>query len=224
MKGRHELKHSLNYLDYIVLRKKLKLVLPIDKNVGESGEYKIRSLYFDTPKDSALREKIDGVNYREKFRIRKYNDDNDFVKLEKKSKNNNLTYKKSEVLKREEVEKIIAGDFSWMSKSSSPLVVEFYSKINGKLLRPKTIVDYYREPFVYPAGNVRITLDRDIRTALQSIDFFNDDLPTISAGDEVVILEVKYDEFLPSFISDLIQLGERKASACSKYANCRIYG
>lgn len=224
MKGRHELKHNLNYLDYMVLRKKLISVLPRDKNTKGRREYKISSLYFDTPKDEALREKINGVNHREKFRIRYYNDDYNLIKLEKKSKINNLTYKESKKICKEEVEKIIKGDVSWMLESKDPILIEFYSKYNSKLLRPKTIVQYYREPFVFPAGNVRITFDRDIRRGMRVTDFFSGDPVSIPAGEEEIILEVKYDEFLPGFIRDIVQLGNRQSTACSKYANCRIYG
>ncbi|RVU55717.1 polyphosphate polymerase domain-containing protein [Anaerosphaera multitolerans] len=224
MKGRHELKHNLNYLDYMVLRKKLISVLPRDKNTKGRREYKISSLYFDTPKDEALREKINGVNHREKFRIRYYNDDYNLIKLEKKSKINNLTYKESKKICKEEVEKIIKGDVSWMLESKDPILIEFYSKYNSKLLRPKTIVQYYREPFVFPAGNVRITFDRDIRRGMRVTDFFSGAPVSIPAGEEEIILEVKYDEFLPGFIRDIVQLGNRQSTACSKYANCRIYG
>ncbi|WRS28727.1 polyphosphate polymerase domain-containing protein [Oscillospiraceae bacterium MB08-C2-2] len=224
MKARHEFKHSLNYMDYIILRNKLRAILPHDDNVDANGEYKIRSLYFDTPGDKALLEKLNGFNRREKFRLRRYNDDTQFVRLEKKSKISGLCYKQSASLSREEVKLLLQGQWDWMIQQERPLVAELYSKMNGQLLQPKTIVDYVREPFIYPAGNVRITFDRDIRTGLQSKAFLDNDLPTVPAGNEIVLLEVKYDEFIPGFIADLLQLGNRKASACSKYALCRIYG
>ena len=90
-------------------------------------------------------------------------------------------------------------------------------------LRPKTIVDYTREPYVYPAGNVRVTLDYDIRTGLRCPDFLSPGI-TIPAGDAPIILEVKWDAFLPSVIRDAIQLEGRHTSSFSKYAQCRIYG
>ncbi len=224
MKPRHEFKHSLNYMDYMILRNKLRAILPHDRNVGENGEYIIHSLYFDTPGDKALLEKLNGVNRREKFRLRRYNDDTEFIKLEKKSKVNGLSYKESSRLSKEETTMLLQGNWDWMVQQERPLVAELYSKMNGQLLQPKTIVDYTREPFTYRAGNVRITFDRDIRTGLRSKDFLGENIPTLPAGDELVILEVKYDEFIPGFIADLLQLGNRKASACSKYALCRTYG
>lgn len=224
MDARHEYKHSLNYMDYQILRSRLRAVLPHDGNTDEHGEYTVRSLYFDTPGDRALREKIDGVDRREKFRIRCYNNDADFLRLEKKSKARGLCYKQTAPMTREEAAALTAGDIRWMARDDRPLMVELYSKMTGQLLRPKTLVEYIREPFICRAGNVRITLDRDIRTGLFSTDFLNAGVPTIAAGDELVLLEVKYDSFIPDYIVKLLQLQSRRAAACSKYALCRIYG
>ena len=183
----------------------------------------IRSLYFDTPADKALLEKLNGVSRREKFRIRYYNGDTGVIHLEKKSKLGGLGNKQSAELSVPEVSALLQDDLSWMLDSGRPLVRELYSKMCTQQLRPKTIVDYTREPYVYPAGNVRITLDRDIRTGLRCTDFLNPGL-TIPAGDAPVILEVKWDTFLPSVIRDAIQLEGRHTSSFSKYAQCRIYG
>lgn len=224
MNARHEYKHSLNFMDYRILQGRLRSVLPHDGNTDKNGEYAVRSLYFDTPGDRALREKIDGVDRREKFRIRRYNNDPDFLSLEKKSKVHGLCCKQTTPISKEELSALTSGDLHWMAQDDRPIVVELYSKMTGQMLRPKTIVDYIREPFVYTAGNVRITLDRNIRTGLLSTDFLNDALPTVAAGNELVVLEVKYDAFIPDFIVKLLQLQYRRASACSKYALCRIYG
>lgn len=110
-----------------------------------------------------------------------------------------------------------------MKSSEKPLTKELCSKMESEGLRPKTIVDYIREPFVLPAGNVRVPLDYNIRTGLYGTDIFDPDLPTLSAGTNAV-LEVKWDEFLPDIIRDIVQLDGRRTSAFSKYAACRIYG
>ncbi|GHU95185.1 molecular chaperone [Clostridia bacterium] len=224
MKARHELKHSLNYGDYHILRGKLRRVMSHDVHADENGEYRVRSLYFDTPGDKALREKIDGVDRREKFRIRRYLGDTDYIMLEKKSKTHGMCYKRSAKLTAEEVCAIQSGELSWMIGDKRELVCELYSKMRSELLLPKTVVDYIREPFICIAGNVRITLDRDIRTGLFATDFMSECLPTVKAGDELVLLEVKYDQFIPDYITNVLQLGSRRAAACSKYAICRIYG
>lgn len=224
MNGRHEYKHSLNFMDYQILKSRLSAVLARDKYTDQSGAYIVRSLYFDTPSDRALLEKINGVDRREKFRLRCYNTDFNFFRLEKKSKITGLSYKQTVPISREEVAALIDGDFQWMNYDQRPLVGELYSKISGQLLRPKTIVEYVREPFVFAAGNVRITLDRNIRTGLISTDFLNDQLVTIPADDHLIVLEVKYDAFIPDFIVKLLQINNRQATACSKYALCRVYG
>lgn len=223
MDFRHEWKHEINYSDMVVLRQRLKAVMKPDENVV-NGKYFIRSLYFDNISDKALREKMDGVNCREKFRIRYYNGDTSLIHLEKKSKINGLGNKQSANLSAEEAQKIVDGDLNWMADCDRPLVQELYSKMKSQGLRPKTIVDYTREPFVFSAGNVRVTLDYDIRTGLYCTDFLNPDCITIPAVNAPIILEVKWDEFLPSVIRDIVQLESRRTAAFSKYAACRIYG
>lgn len=205
-----------------MLRRRLSAVMKADEHAVD-GRYFIRSLYFDTPGDTALREKIDGISRREKFRIRYYNFDTSVIHLEKKSKTAGLCSKESADLTAEQVQKIIDGNIGWMKEHGNMLIRELHHKMTVQQLKPKTIVDYFREPFVYPAGNVRITLDYDIRTGLGSMDFFSKDCPTVSVPDNPIVLEVKWDEFLPSVIRNAVQLGDRRTSAFSKYAISRIY-
>lgn len=172
MKYRHEWKHEITYGDMLILRGRLARIMRCDKHT-ENGKYKIRNLYFDTLTDKALKEKIDGVNIREKFRIRYYNDDLSFIRLEKKSKINGLCLKESACLSAESVQAVLDGNYSVLMGDGQSLVTEFYSKITGGGLRPKTIVDYTREPFVFAPGNVRITLDYNICSGLQNTDFLN---------------------------------------------------
>lgn len=222
MDYRHEWKHIISYADMLVLRQRLRAIMKSDENAVD-GKYLIRSLYFDTPSDTALREKLDGVSRREKFRIRYYNHDIRMIHLEKKSKLAGLGNKQSADLTAEEAQRIVDGDIGWMLQAKHPLIRELYSKMQTQQLRPKTIVDYTREPFVYVPGNVRVTLDYDIRTGLGCTDFLNADCLTVSAGDGHIILEVKWDEFLPDIIRSAVQMEGRRATAFSKYAQCRIY-
>lgn len=222
MDFRHEWKHEISYGDMLVLRQRLRAVMKPDEH-AKNGKYFIRSLYFDNAADKALREKLDGINRREKFRIRCYNHDSGLIRLEKKSKCNGLGSKETAILTAEETQAILDGNVEWMKSADRPLVQELYAKMIAQGLMPKTIVDYWREPFVFSAGNVRVTLDYDIRTGLRSTDFLNPDCITIPAKDAPVILEVKWDAFLPSVIRDIVQLEGRHTSAFSKYAICRIY-
>lgn len=223
MDYRHEWKHEINLSDMFVIRQRLGAVMRIDEN-ALNGKYFIRSLYFDNQSDKALREKLDGVNCREKFRIRYYNNDTQLIHLEKKSKMNGLGTKQSANLTPEQAQAIVDGQIDFMSESDNPLLQELYFKMKSQGLRPKTIVDYTREPFVYAPGNVRVTIDYNIRTGLLCTDFLNPNCITIPAGNAPAILEVKWDEFLPSVIRDIVQLESRHTAAFSKYAACRIYG
>ena len=220
---RHEWKHVLNYADLLTLRHRLGAVMQRDPYVID-GKYHIRSLYFDNLDDKALREKIDGVNIREKFRIRLYNWDTSLIKLEKKSKRNGLGTKYSANLTEEEAQKIVDGDMDWMMASDKPLVQELYCKMCYQRLEPKTIVDYTREPFIFRPGNVRVTLDYNIRTGQECTDFLDPEVVTIPAGDAPILVEVKWDEFLPTIIRDAVTLPDRRVGSFSKYAQCRVYG
>lgn len=223
LKFRHEFKHEITEFDYLTLRTRLSATLFPDHN-GDNGRYQIRSLYFDTLFDTALREKVDGVNCREKFRIRSYDGSSEFIRLEKKSKINGLCNKVSARISAEEVDFIVRQDIAFMEHHPEKLVRELYFKMQNKGLAPKTLVDYTREAFTYPAGNVRITLDSDLRTGLSSIDFLNPHCVTAPTRDRVIILEVKWDEYIPDFVADIVQLKGRRAAAFSKYAACRSYG
>lgn len=223
MNYRHEWKHEINYADFLTLRPRLAAAMGRDPHAVD-GKYEIRSLYFDSPGDKALREKLDGVNCREKFRLRYYNRDLSLIFLEKKSKFDNLCAKEQCVISQEEAQKLLDGDLGWLMSSGRPLCQELYVKMRSQGLGPKTIVEYTREPFVFPAGNVRVTLDYNLRTGAFQRDFLNPESPTLPAGEAPIILEVKWDEFLPDIIKDAVTVPSRHAAAFSKYAQCRIYG
>ncbi len=222
MQFRHELKQEITYADMLILRPRLRAVMQQDTHTIE-GRYKIRSLYFDNLNDKALKEKVDGVNIREKFRIRYYNGDTSLINLEKKSKINGLCRKEGVRLSIEQTEDILKGNYLWMSQSSESLIRELYFKVLHSGLHPKTIVDYVREPYIFGPGNVRVTLDYNIRTGLTATDFLNESCITIPIGDNPIILEIKWDEYLPDIVKDVIQLMHGRIGAFSKYAACRMY-
>ena len=219
-KFRHEYKHSIPPADMVTLRMRLYAVMQHDSfTVG--GKYFILSLYFDNIFDKALLEKLSGVNQREKFRIRYYNSDTSFIRLEKKAKFGGLSSKLSAPLTYEQADLLARG--IPVRDSKNELINELAFKMDTQLLKPKTIVDYTREAFVYPAGNVRVTLDYNIRTGMDSTELLDPNCVTVPTGEDI-ILEVKWDEYLPSAIEQAVQLGSRQTSSFSKYAACRIYG
>lgn len=221
IKFRNEMKHHVTEFDLIGLRQRMTAVAKRDPYAGENGIYTIKSLYFDNCYDKALIEKMSGYEKREKFRIRYYNDDTSFIRLEKKSKISGMCLKDSCSITEEEVQKILENDISWMQFSDRELITELWAKMKYQLLRPKNTVIYEREAFIYPPGNVRVTIDSNIRGESDVLNFLNKEngsLKTFSPS----ILEVKWDEFLPQIIRDAVQLGTASTSNFSKYAATRI--
>ena len=225
-KYRHELKYSITPAEYMALRGRLGVVMQPDPHTGPDGHYTIRSIYFDNFRDKALREKIDGVQVREKFRIRYYNDDLSYMTLEKKIKHNDLCMKVDAPITEEECRMILSGPDERMMEHKSQLVRELYCKMRYQQLKPRVLVSYTREPYVYKPGNVRITFDSDIRTTLFRRDFLEKDVRDIDACDVPgqMILEVKFDNCLPGIIACLIQTGTMRQQAFSKYGACRRFG
>ncbi len=223
LKYRHEDKYKITFLEGIVLSNRLKALFRNDHHADENGIYTVNSLYFDTIDDQALQEKINGINEREKFRIRYYNHDLSAVFLEKKMKKNNLCCKQKKMISAEQAKMLMAGDYRFLSNSKDPLLAEFYRKLQGGRLQAKTVVSYDREAFVCPYGNVRITVDRRLRTK-QPYAFLDTNTCFTSIPDDHVILEVKYDEYLPWLAAKAVCVQNRRAQACSKYVLCRCYG
>ena len=219
---RHEVKHEISHHDMLILRQRLRAVMKPDSH-AVNGRYEIRSLYFDNLDDKALREKLDGVNIREKYRIRLYNNDPSIIHLERKFKHGGLGYKTSANLTPEQAQAIADGDVEWMSTSTDEVILGFYTRIRNEGLKAKVIVDYIREPFVFAPGNVRVTLDYGIRTSMNCTDFLNPDCVTVPIKDSPCILEVKWDNYLPDVIRDAVQLDGRRSAAFSKYAASRMY-
>lgn len=218
---RHELKYAITRGDYLALRRRLLPVLQHDRYADTQGQYAVHSLYFDNYDDKALREKLEGKCVREKFRIRYYNNDLTHIKLEKKSKNHGMGIKQSAPLQPDQVRMLLRGHHDWMCHSEHALIYELGIKMNVQGLRPRTTVDYIREPFYYAPGNVRITFDQWIGTA-QADSSFLQPHATTPATNNAIVMEIKFDRYLPELISGLLELGTYRARAFSKYAACRM--
>lgn len=224
---RHELKYVIGTADYLAIRQRLRPVMKPDPHAGADGRYRICSIYFDNLEDKALREKINGVARREKFRIRYYNDDLSFLTLEKKIKHNDLCMKLDAPLSQAACRALLAGRTGWMMTDPSELVRELYCKMNSQQLRPRVLVRYTREPYLYAPGHVRVTFDCGLRTSL----FERPQLRPASGRDVSAaqhpgqrIMEIKYDAFLPEIISALVQTQGVRQQAFSKYGACRRFG
>ena len=220
---RHEDKHQISPQEDLVLSGRLRRLFAHDAHAGLDGSYSVTSLYFDTPYDAALREKLDGVDRREKFRLRYYGEEPAWLKLEKKFKVNGLCGKRSARLSREEGERLLGGDVGFLLQREEPVLRELYHKLRGNGLVPRTAVCYDREAFLYAPGNVRVTLDRNLRTGRSPLDFFCPERFFLKPLEGLTVLEVKYDAFLPELVRMAVQVPGRRAAACSKYALCRRF-
>jgi len=219
--GRHELKYYINASDCAQLRTRLRAVAKPDEHADADGGYTIRSLYFDNYTDKAVVDKLSGLSRREKFRLRYYNGDASFIRLERKSKANRLCYKESTAIAAEQCAALLAGRYEALKNPDDPLLMEFYTKIHYQNLRPRSIVDYRREAYVYRAGNVRITFDSGIRTSNSVAGFLAPGLTTIPAASSI-IMEIKYDGFIPDIVRDIVQIGWRNQTEFSKYVVARL--
>lgn len=218
---RHEEKYYISTAGYRQLKARLDAGLNKDSHILHSdGHYFIRSLYFDDYKQSGLLDKVDGVETREKFRIRFYDLQDSFIRLESKQKFNQMTRKLSAVVTRQQVDNLLSGDLWWMYNEEQPLLRRFYLKARTQLLKPAVIVDYYREAYVFE--DVRITFDSNIQSGRFGFDMFNSTLATVPVmPSDRLVLEVKYDEALPYSVRQLLKTVPTVRCAISKYALCR---
>lgn len=194
-----------------------------DPHAGENGRYTVRSVYFDDHMNSCYYENVDGVNCREKFRIRIYDSNTDLITLECKEKISNLGHKSSCQISPKQCREILDGSFRMPEKTDSVLR-KFFLRYRTGLYRPKVVVEYERTPFVYPTGNVRITFDRNI-TATAHVDTFLEPRiyarPVMPTG--MHLLEVKYDGLLPDHIYHVLHLKNLRRMTYSKFYTSRRF-
>lgn len=220
---RHELKYYIHPHEYMILRGRVSSLLKLDKHSVGSEGYLIRSLYFDGVHDQALYDKSAGIFSREKYRIRTYNGSDGMIRLERKSKYGDYVCKESAKLSRDEYDRILTGDVSFMAGSTDALLIDFYHAVAYRGFRPKVIVEYVREAYLYEAGDVRVTFDKKLSAAVTTTDLFDADrlVAPETILDERTIMEIKYNDFFPETVRQLVQPAAHQRSAISKYLLCR---
>ena len=195
-------------------------ILKKDPYAGENG-YTIRSLYFEDYFNSAYDEKEAGILMRKKYRIRIYNYSDRSIKLERKKKFGSYIYKESAPLTKEEFYKILNGEYEFLLTSKYPLCREFDVECISNFMRPRTIVDYERVPWIMDEGTVRITFDSDVRAAVGGYDIFDSTLPTLPVLEQgKTVMEVKFTEMLPQIVRNLLLPNAQEFTAVSKYVLC----
>lgn len=223
IKYRSELKYQCSDLQMAVIKDRLDKLLPYDSHTN-NGVYSIRSMYFDNIDNRCYYENESGVDPREKFRIRIYNASDSRISLECKHKERTREYKTTDIITKEEYEELLCGGSLNDFENKSELLRRFTLLMKTQLFKPAVIVEYERTPYVYTAGNVRITLDRNIRSSNAYENFFEENIPTRQIlPSSQHLLEVKYDELLPEFIKEIIEIGTLRQTTFSKYYLCRKY-
>ena len=217
---RHEFKYLISTADAELLKLRLRHVMEPDPHTGPTGRYTIRSLYFDDLSHSAFYEKVDGIDFRSKYRVRIYNYSMKTIKLEKKEKLGNLTRKTAKTITRQDTESLQRQCIPEVLGNEG-LLDELYIKIRSDGVRPMVLVDYDRTPFICRDGNTRITLDENLRTRPFCADLTASPaamIPVLEPGQ--VILEVKFDDFLPGYLADALRDIPKANMAISKFALC----
>ncbi len=217
---RHEMKYLISIGEKECLKARIKPVLKPDPH-ARTGGYTVRSLYFDDYWNRAYEEKEMGILSRAKYRIRIYDYSDRHIRLERKKKVDRYILKESAPLTREETEKILGGEYGFLLHSPYPLCREFYVECVSALMRPRVIVDYEREPFILDAGTVRVTFDNAVRASVLLADLFDEGLPSIQVLEPgKTIMEVKFTQFLPQIVRDILPPGASQLTAASKYVMC----
>ena len=218
---RSEWKYYISLAEYYYLRGMLQNIMTPDPNMGEKGEYYIRSLYFDSVDNIDHVSKMAGIENRKKIRLRIYDTDADKVKLEVKNRFNSYMLKESLTIARDDALEMINGNYQVLANYDRNVARKVLNIMTDQLYTPKVIVDYEREAFIYPEHNVRVTFDKNLR-AVASDRLFDKELGLIPIIREpMVVLEVKYDQMLPSFIKDAISTARILNSSVSKYCMAR---
>ena len=218
---RVERKYNCSESELRILQNRLEGVLRADSNESHPEGYSIISLYFDDLQDTCLNDTVDGVEVRDKYRIRIYNNSLDVIKLEVKSKKDGYIYKKSRAITKEQVDRLMRGECIEDSASMEDPATLFNLAIRTRGLRPKVIVAYERKAYVFGPGNTRITLDRNVRASNRIEDFGSANTSYDFLHEYDKVLEVKYDEFIPGFLLQLLELGNMQQTSYSKYQLCR---
>jgi len=222
---RTESKHVVSFGAIEELRARLRATLAMDEHaIGRP--YVVKSLYFDSPADSALQQCLDGDPVRIKYRLRYYDNDTTLIKLEKKVKCGALGYKLSATVDRTVATRLIEGETHCIADRTETALQDFQLACATELLRPAIVMEYLREAYVFPVENTRVTIDYRLRTYVGYSDFtaqfFNYRQAWVTQDDLTYLVEVKYDRFLPDIIRALVSSGETGRTSNSKYLLGRL--
>ncbi len=221
---RQELKYAISGAERELLIRRLGAVFARDPYSMPDGTYSVRTLYFDDLYGSALQETLSGAPVREKYRLRMYNLDPSFLRLERKTKVYGGALKPELRMSPGEARRLLSGDAAFFENREEPFAQVCLAEARAGGLKPRTVVDYTRVAFCDVSGNIRITLDSDIRVSPRTDAFFEKTLSGLPAAEHgECVLEVKYNGYLPDYIPQLLGSAGRVRVAYSKFAASGIY-
>jgi len=217
---RNEQKFIVSYQDAEVLRSRLRAILPMDEHF-ESLPYLVKTLYFDSYDDSALYDCLDGNAEKVKYRLRYYNNDTSFIKMEKKVKIGTRGYKVDARINKDEALALINGQTDIVRNRKEQIFYDYAVACKTQLLTAKVVMEYMREAYVFALANTRITIDSRMRSYIGHVDFaeqfFKKTHIPLDDDRSKFLVEVKYDGVLPSVVRALIQTGKTSCLSHSKY-------
>lgn len=221
---RKELKYYISHNEYVILSNLLRKVLQQDKHNKDSKKsYHVRSLYFDTLDNESFEDKMAGIEERTKYRLRIYGTNAKWVKFEIKSKFNNSVLKETAIISKEDAAEIQNTNYEVMLKYNNPFLNKAYQEFKKRPYRPVVMTDYFREAFMYDLNKIRIVFDKFLKSTSLQLDIFNKDpFPTQKLKRGIVIMEIKYNNFIPGFLKQILQIPSFERSAISKYCIGRL--
>jgi hypothetical protein len=219
---RFELKYLISNYEYNFLKSLLKSVMTLDLNCSDDDMYRVRSLYFDTLDNTDMYDKLSGIKDRKKVRLRLYNLDDKLIKLEMKNKKNNYTYKETLQISNTTGKEIINGNYKSFYNNKTHMSTKFYNYFALNKIKPKVIIEYLREAYIYSFSNIRINFDKEIKASYYTSDIYNRNLTFVPIiKPDLIILEIKYKDFIPIWLKKILLSAKVSRTSFSKYLIAR---
>ncbi|WFE26581.1 polyphosphate polymerase domain-containing protein [Solwaraspora sp. WMMD791] len=222
--NRYEIKYLVDNAAVSALRERLARRLDRDSHAGVDG-YGVWSLYYDTDDLRFYWEKIEGLRFRRKIRIRHYGDrtgidDDTTVYVEIKQRVNRVTQKRRIALPYRLARRLC--DDRAMIEHARPqrgFVQEVLGLVSGLQLRPVAITGYQRQAFVGSGADLglRVTLDTRVRGRDRDFHLGADAENRFIVPPWRSIMEVKANERVPYWLTDLAAEANLSVVRVSKY-------
>lgn len=229
--NRFELKYLTPLAKAETFKQELRAYLVPDNHGDENGTYLVSSLYYDSPGFACYHEKVDGVHFRRKLRIRRYGDtpplsDDSPVFVEIKQRLNRVTQKRRIVLPYAAALSLCNSRQAPGEYTGDTLVLdEILHMLLTYDLQPASLVRYSRQAFIGSEQDIglRVTFDRDLQylTRCQQPDELNLAADTSLAlfPPEWVVVEIKVNERIPYWLTEMAAASDLTLARVSKY--CR---